>query len=125
MTMKNNIKFILTFCCSIFIIGCSPHSATGVWKATGDNELGISQLVTGFEGKVEFTATKPVKATWHCFWGAENENSLSLKCTPSTNPEKKSEFTLTVNDQGIAELKDELKILATFSRSDENPSPKK
>ncbi len=90
-----------------------------------NNDLGISRLVAGFEGRVEFSTIKPEKAVWHCFWGVLNKQALGLECTPSTNPDKKSTFTLVVNNQGFAELKEESKVLATFTRLDENPSPKK
>ncbi len=113
---------------TLLLTACSPHPATGVWKATDDNKLGIARLVAGFEGRVEFTTSKLDNAVWHCFWGISDKTELSLDCTPSTNPEKKRSFILTVNDKGIAELRDSAnrsELLATFIRLDENPSPKK
>ncbi len=112
---------------SLFLSACSPHPATGVWKATGDNELGVDRLVAGFEGRVEFTTSKLDNAVWHCFWGAPDKKVLELTCTPSTNPDQKRAFTLSVNDAGLGELRDvdNTKLLATFTRLDEDPSPRK
>ena len=127
---------------SLFLSACSPHPATGVWKATGDNALGIDRLVVGFEGRAEFITTKINNALWHCFWAAPGKKRLSLSCTPSTNPDQKRVFVLSVNKQGLAELRDnyrpakgflpadgisldeKLPVLATFVRLDENPSPR-
>ena len=112
---------------SLLLSACSPHPATGVWKATGDNELGIARLVAGFEGRAEFTTSKLDNAVWHCFWGAPDKKVLELTCTPSTNPDQKRAFTLSVNDAGLGELRDvdNTKLLATFTRLDEDPSPRK
>ena len=127
--MKLN-RFYFSACVislSLFLSACSPHPATGVWKATGDNQLGIDRLVAGFEGRVEFTTTKLDNALWHCFWGAPDKKKLELDCTPSTNTDKKRSFILSVNDAGLAELRDvdDTKLLATFTRLDEDPSPRK
>jgi len=133
---------LMRFCFSAFVIflslflsACSPHPATGVWKATGDNALGIDRLVAGFEGRAEFTTSKINNAVWHCFWGAADKKILKLNCAPSTNTEEKRLFTLSVNEQGLAELRDAgtdgvssiemLPVLATFTRLDEDPSPRK
>ncbi len=120
---------------SLFLSACSPHPATGVWKATGENTLGIDRLVAGFEGRAEFTTSKINNAVWHCFWGAADKKILKLNCAPSTNTEEKRLFTLGVNEQGLAELRDDaangvsstetLPVLATFTRLDEDPSPRK
>ena len=133
---------LMRFCFSAFVIflslflsACSPHPATGVWKATGDNALGIDRLVAGFEGRAEFTTSKINNAVWHCFWGAADKKILKFNCAPSTNTEEKRLFTLSVNEQGLAELRDDavdgvsstemLPVLAIFTRLDEDPSPRK
>ncbi len=122
---------------SLFLSACSPHPATGVWKAVGDNALGVDRLVAGFEGRAEFSTSKINNAVWHCFWAASDKKALTLSCAPSTNPEEKRLFTLSVNDQGLAELRDSspkedsassaeiLPVLAIFTRLDEDPSPRK
>jgi hypothetical protein len=128
---------------SLLLSACSPHPATGVWKATGDNELGIDRLVAGFEGRAEFITSKLDNTLWHCFWAAADKKRLTLSCTPSTNPDQKRVFVMSVNKQGLAELRDNyrpakgflpavgiswderLPVLATFIRLDENPSPAK
>jgi len=107
------------------LVACSPHPAAGVWKATADNELGINRLVVGFEGRAEFITRKLDNANWHCFWAAPDKEKLELNCTPSTNPDEKRSFTLSVNDQGLAEFQEKGAVLATFTRLDENPSPRK
>lgn len=120
---------------SLFLTACSPHPATGVWKTTGDNALGIDRLVAGFEGRAEFTTGKINNAVWHCFWGAADKKIIKLNCVPSIKTDEKRLFTLSVNEQGLAELRDDatdgassteaLPVLATFVRLDEDPSPRK
>ena len=118
------ISLIVAF--SLLLTACSPHPGTGVWKALGDNEMGISKLTVGFEGRAEFVSGKKDENTiWHCFWATPEKKKLRLDCTPSTNPEQMTSFILSVNDQGQAELRDQSILLASFIRSDENPSPKK
>ena len=107
------------------LVACSPHPATGVWKAIADNELGINRLVVGYEGRAEFKTSKLDNANWHCFWAAPDKKKLELNCTPSTNPDQKRSFSLNVNDQGVAEFQEKGAVLATFTRVDENPSPRK
>ena len=119
------LKFSLVSFIVVLLSACSPHPGTGVWKANGENELGIARLVVGFEGRAEFSTSKQDNAVWHCFWGVSDKQELSLDCTPSTNPDNKKSYSLSVNDSGFAELRNENTLLATFTRSDENPSPKK
>ena len=110
---------------SLFLSACSPHLAAGVWKATADNKLGIDRLVVGFEGRAEFKTRKLDNANWHCFWAAPNKKQLNFDCTPSTNPDQRRSFVLNVNDKGLAEMIGEGSLLATFTRVDEDPSPRK
>jgi len=119
------IRLPLALSSLFLLVACSPHPATGVWKATADNELGINRLVVGYEGRAEFITTKLDNANWHCFWGAPEKKLLKLNCTPSTNPDEERSFVLSVNDEGLAELKGDGSLLATFTRVDENPSPRK
>jgi hypothetical protein len=107
------------------LIACTPHPTSGVWKATVDNDYGIDELVIAFDGKAHFTSTKKDNAVWHCFWTASSEFSTELKCTPSTNPDQEEEYTLTIGDQKIALLRHNAQLIASFTRLDKNPSPKK
>ena len=110
---------------SLFLSACSPHPATGVWKAIGDNQYGIDRLVVGYEGRAEFVTKKLDNAVWHCFWSAsDKKEQLNLDCSASTDKLKK-QFVLGVNDQGFSELKENGEVLAIFDRLDENPSPTK
>ncbi len=109
----------------LFLTACSPHSGAGVWKATEDNDYGISRLVVNFEGWADFTTSKLDNAAWHCFWAATDKKEASLNCTSSLNLEQEEVFILTVNDQGLAELRHKSKLVGVFVRQDENPSPKK
>ncbi len=118
-------RFLLLIIFSLLVSGCSPHPGTGVWKTADDNEMGIEKLVIGFEGRAEFVSTKQDKATWHCFWRGADKKELLLDCKPSTNPDQNKIFIISVNDQGLAEFRNESSLLATFTRTDENPSPKK
>lgn len=126
--MKSINRYSLIFIFVALLTACSPHPTSGVWKATEDNELGITRLVASFDGRAEFTTSKLENAVWHCFWSISDKTALSLNCTPSTNPDHKRIFSLSINDQNLAELRDgngQAKILATFIRLDENPSLKK
>lgn len=126
--MKTINHHILILFFAMLLTACSPHPTSGVWKATGDNELGISRLVASFDGKAEFTTSKLDNAEWHCFWTIADKTEISLDCAPSTNPDEKRIFILILNDKGLAELRDghgQARILSTFNRLDENPVLKK
>ena len=118
-------KFLFIAIFALLLSACSPHPGMGVWKATTGNEMGIDRLVVGFEGRAEFITRKQDNAVWHCFWGVTDKKDLSLDCTPSTNPDNKKDYILSINNQGLAELRHESKLLATFIRLNENPSPRK
>ena len=118
-------RFLLFVSSILLLTACSPHPGTGVWKTDADNQLGIKKLVVGFEGRAEFVSTKPEKADWHCFWRGSKKKELILDCKPSTNPDENNSYVLSINDQGLAEFRNDSSLLATFKRSDENPSPKK
>lgn len=118
-------RFLFTVFVTLSLAACSPHPGTGVWKATADNKMGIERLVVGFEGRAEFVSKKLDNANWHCFWAKVADKKLSLDCTPSTNSDQSKTFILFSVEAGVAELRDESGLLATFKRLDENPSPKK
>ena len=109
----------------LLLSACSPHPAAGVWKTTEDNSYGITKLVLSFEGRANFVTRKLDNATWHCFWAVTGKHEASLDCTSSLNTEQEESFFLTVNDQGLAELRHTSQLVGTFTRQDENPSPKK
>ena len=109
----------------VLLSACTPHPASGVWKTTEDNDYGVSKLVVGFDGRANFETQKLNNASWHCFWSATNTQETVLNCTPSTNPEQEERFTLTINNQGMAELRHNTQLVATLTLQDENPSPKK
>ena len=104
------------------LIACTPHPASGVWKATDNNDYGIDKLVIAFDGKAYFTDTKKDNAEWHCFWTASSEFATELKCTPSTNPDQEEKYTLTIDDKKVALLRHNTQLIATFMRLDKDPS---
>jgi hypothetical protein len=109
----------------IFLLcSCTPHPGSGVWKSSGENEYGINRMVVSFDGTASFTTSKNNPAQWHCFWTASSKIKSDLKCTPSTNTEQEENYTLTVDDQDIAQLKHNGQQIALFVRQDENPSPR-
>ena len=111
---------------TVFLLtACNPHPTSGVWKASADNDYGIDKLIVAFDGKANFTTTKLDNAEWHCFWSTSSKIKTDLKCTPSTNPDQEERYTLTINDQGLVELKHDDKKITSFIRLDENPSPRK
>jgi hypothetical protein len=112
----------------LFLSACTPHPSSGVWKATQstkDNDYGISRLVVNFEGWASFTTSTLDNAAWHCFWAATDKQKASLNCTSSLDSKQEEVFILTVNNQGLAELRHKSKLVGIFARLDENPSPKK
>ena len=111
---------LVTF--TVFISACSPHPASGVWEATQDNDYGISRLTMSFDGKAEFVTTKLNDTNWHCFWSATGKKQANLDCNPSTELEQKKNFVLNVNDQGVAELTHDSRLMGTFKLLNENPS---
>jgi len=45
-------------------------------------------------------------------------------CTPFTDPDREEQFILTINDQGLAELRHDARLITLLTLQDENPSPK-
>ncbi len=128
MTFNNLMKFhssLFLLSIALLLCACSPHPAAGVWKTTEDNDYGITKLVVAFEGRADFVTRKLDNATWHCFWAVSGKQEASLDCTSSLNPEQEETFLLTINNQGLAELRHKSQLVASFSRQDENPSPNK
>jgi len=109
---------------TFFISACSPHPASGVWKSLEDNDYGIKDLIVSFDGRANFTSLKSENATWHCFWNSTNKQEAELRCTPSTDPDREEQFILTINDQGLAELRHDARLITLLTLQDENPSPK-
>ncbi len=107
---------------TFLLSACSPHPTSGVWKQTEDNDYGINKLVVSFDGIATFTTSKLDDAAWHCLWSTASEQEIELSCTPSTDTEKKEPFTLTINNQGIAELRHNSQLIALFTLQDKNPS---
>jgi len=110
---------------SICITACSPHPASGVWKATDDNDYGISKVIIGFDGRANFTSQKTNNAEWHCFWSTKNKQEILLNCTPSSNPESEERFTLNINNKRIGELQHNEQLVTHLTITNENPSPSK
>ena len=112
---------LFLFIAVVLLSACSPHTASGVWKTTQDNEYGISKLVVAFDGKAEFVTTKLDNINWHCFWSAATDRTADLECTPSNDTSKEEPFKLNINSEGLAELSHKSKLVATFKLSNENP----
>jgi len=102
--------------------GCSPHPGSGVWESTQSNDFGLSRLVVGFDGRASFDTKSSKTISWHCFWSASGKQEIQLSCTPSTNPDNGQKFSLNVNEQGLAEFKQQGKRIALLKRLDEDPS---
>ncbi len=106
----------------MFLSACSPHPGTGVWKAQGENSLGIPGLTVAFDGKAAFTSKGENAAIWHCFWNASGEQTINLDCTPSTNTESEMHFVLTAEDDQTAALSRDGKSIGLFIRGEGNPA---
>ncbi|WP_456406570.1 hypothetical protein [Thiolapillus sp.] len=117
--MKN---FLLPALFVILLGACSPHPGAGIWKAEGESTRGIKSITVAYEGKAIFSSSKPVAATWHCFWNGAGKQTANLDCTPSTNPDAEERFTFTVREDGTAELRQQDKVIGRFVRTEGNPS---
>ena len=127
-TLDSRMKFhysLFLLSITLLLSACSPHPAAGVWQAGEDNAYGITKLVVSFEGRADFVTRKLDNATWHCFWAVTGQQEANLDCTSSLNPDQEESFLLSINDQGLAELRHKSLLVGTFTRQDENPSPKK
>jgi len=120
-----HIFSLLALTLTFLLSACSPHPTSGVWQATEDNEPGIEKLVVAFDGKAYFTTSKYDDTKWHCFWTANSAFESDLKCTPSTNPDREEDYSLTTNKQGMSQLHHNNQLIASFIRLNENPSPRK
>jgi hypothetical protein len=114
-------KFLSLAICALTLSACSPHPGSGVWKAQGENNMGIPSLTIGFEGKARFSSSKTTPATWHCFWNASGRQTIDLDCTPSIDTEAETHFVLTVTDNQAAKLSMDGKPVGNFARSDKMP----
>ena len=114
---RMRVKYLLLLALSGFVLAaCSPHPGAGRWKSVSDNELGIVDLSIQFDGKAEFVTTKSDIAVWHCFWGKGGESVATMKCVPSTDPERRELYEFVVRDAGRGELLYEGESIATFER---------
>ncbi len=101
---------------SVVLVACSPHPGAGEWKAVSDNALGIVDLNIQFDGKAEFATTKKDAAVWHCFWGKGGESTATMKCVPSSDPERRELYQFVAHGEERGELFYEGQSMATFER---------
>ena len=101
---------------SVTLAACSPHPSAGKWKAVSDNVFGIADLSLQFDGKAEFATTKKDIAVWHCFWGKSGESRATMKCVPSSDPERRELYEFVVQDEKRGELFYNGESVATFER---------
>ena len=101
---------------SVMLAACSPHPGAGTWKAASDNAFGIVDLSLQFDGKAEFATTKQDPAVWHCFWGKAGEGRATMKCVPSSDPERRELYEFVVHGEERGELFYEGRSIATFER---------
>ena len=116
--------FILSSLLAFALSACSPHPGAGIWKAEGENSLGIKSMTLTYEGRAEFSSTKGEPARWHCFWNGASKRLAHLDCTPSTNTETHERFEFTVGKNGVGELRRQGKAIGRFLRQAGNPSPR-
>jgi len=126
-SISMNFRHTLYIVSAIALLAaCAPHPGAGVWKSTGDNSYGITELTLGFDGKAGFDTTKYQPASWRCFWSAAGEHAASLECSASTSTERKQNFRLILDEQGPtmhqrAELRHDGQLAAVLERHDQNP----
>lgn len=104
------------------LAACSPHPGAGVWKAEGENTLGIRGMTLAYEGKAVFSSTRVNPALWHCFWNGASSHAANLDCTPSTDTESHERFVFTVGEDGVGELRQQGQVIGRFVRETGNPA---
>jgi len=103
-----------------WLAGCAPHPGAGKWQAVAGNEAGITDLTLSFDGRALFATARP-KASWHCFWSAQDANSAILDCTPSSNPDQKVRWFFRVDQEGEGRLERDGRLVARFWRVEGKP----
>ena len=109
-------RFIVLTIGVTMLIACSPHPSAGKWKAISDNELGIRDIDILYEGKAEFTTTKGDVAVWHCFWGGTSKLVATMNCVPSSDTDRREQFTFVVDGSDQGKLSHQGELLATLER---------
>ena len=122
--MKKPVFSIILAMTVLAVVSCSPNPASGVWQATDSNNLDISKMVIAFDGRADLYSEQGGGTIWRCFWAAKSTQETVMDCTPSTDPDHKVSFVVTVNDNGMAELVQDSKSLGSFRRLNENPKIK-
>lgn len=84
----------------LFLGACSPHPGSGGWRATSAEPL-FERLEVRFNGNADFyTKINDEAAAWRCFWSAEGNQTLELKCIQASNGDNEKEYALIVEEGG-------------------------
>ncbi len=104
----------------LVLTACTPHPGAGKWQAMAENEAGITDLTLAFDGRALFATSTP-KASWHCFWSAQDAANAILDCTPSSNPDQEVRWLFRVDRQGEGRLERDGRLVARFRRVEGKP----
>lgn len=98
----------------IFISACSPHSASGTWVASEDNQANYSKILIHFDDKLEIYAQDAVKPVQYCGWSAISKQTIEMECMSSEDQKEMDIYQLNIIDKMNAELTYEGKVIAKF-----------
>ena len=109
-------KLIWLFPLLLILNACSPHPGSGGWRATSAEPL-FERLEVRFNGNADFyTISSDEVAAWRCFWGAEDNQTLGLKCIQASNGDNEKEYALIVEEgKQIATLEQDGNVLGRYT----------
>jgi hypothetical protein len=98
---------------------CSPHPGAGKWISSEGEPSTFYRLEVHYDGRAELYLPGQDVEALRCFWGGAGPDSILLDCTAAEAVEERVRYVLRVAGDGGAELLQEEKRIAGFSRAPE------
>ncbi|MCW8935810.1 MAG: hypothetical protein OQK98_13870 [Gammaproteobacteria bacterium] len=117
---KNYYIFLFSVLATVFLTGCSPHTATGTWLVSEVNTNNYSKIIVHFEPKLEIYSAQSNKPALYCGWSGANKSDIILECMSSEDQKEMDVYQLNVTDESKAELVYKGEVIAKFTRSPES-----
>jgi len=116
---QKSLLILITMLSLVLLSACTPHSASGTWVASGDNQANYSKILIHFEPKLEIYAQGSVKPVQYCGWSAISKQKIEMGCMSSDDQIKADKYQLNIINKTNAELIQEGKVIANFKLVDE------